>query len=304
MRLRLYPDGSAEVATAHHEIGNGITTLLAMGVADQLDMPVERVRVRLGDTALPPAGISGGSSTTTSLMNTLVLGCDRLRAQLARAATASGQPLEGCDPDGLRLADGAFTAPDGRALPLGAAAGLRDPAGIEVLAEFVPPGATPKALEDLRAGHIGLTMGGDALSWGFGAQFAEVQVHIETGEIRVARLTGAFAAGRILNPLTARSQLVGGMIWGLGSALLEETILDGAAYRNPDLAEYLVPTAADVGTVEALLVPDPDAIVNPLGVKGLGELGIIGVNAAIANAVHHATGRRIRRLPIRIEDLA
>ncbi|AWN43064.1 xanthine dehydrogenase family protein molybdopterin-binding subunit [Methylobacterium durans] len=304
MRLRLFADGSAEVATAHHEIGNGITTLLAMGIADRLGIPVERVRVRLGDTDLPPAGISGGSSTTTSLMNTLVLGCDRLCAQLKQVATTSGRPLAGCDPGSLRLAGGALAAADGRTLALGAAAGLQDPAGIEILAEFVPPGATAKALEDLRAGHIGLTIGGDALSWGFGAQFAEVHVHADTGEIRVARLTGAFAAGRILNPLTARSQLVGGMIWGLGSALLEETILDGATYRNPDLAEYLVPTAADVGVVEALLVPDPDAIVNPLGVKGLGELGIIGVNAAIANAIHHATGRRIRRLPIRIEDLA
>lgn len=188
-------------------------------------------------------------------------------------------------------------------MALGDAVALVDPAGAETVAEFVPPGASPKALEMLRAGHIGLTLGGDALSWGFGAQFAEVRVHAETGEIRVGRLTGAFAAGRILNPLTARSQLVGGMIWGLGSALLEETILDGAAYANPDLAEYLVPTAADVGAVEALLVPDLDTVVNPLGVKGLGELGIIGVNAAIANAVHHATGRRIRTLPIRIEDM-
>ncbi|MGU3539012.1 xanthine dehydrogenase family protein molybdopterin-binding subunit [Methylobacterium sp. A54F] len=303
LRLRLFPDGSAEVASAHHEIGNGITTLLAMGVADRLGVPVERVRVRLGDTALPPAGISGGSSTTTSLMSALELGCEQLRARLARAATAPGRPLQDCDPDTLRLAGAALSASDGRTLALGAAAALDDPAGPEVLAEFVPPGAKATALDDLRAGHIALTSGGDTLSWGFGAQFAEVHVHAETGELRVARLIGAFAAGRVLNPLTARSQLVGGMVWGLGSALLEETVLDGAAYRNPDLAEYLVPTAADVGTVEALLVPDADARVNPLGVKGLGELGIIGVNAAIANAVHHATGRRIRRLPIRIEDL-
>ena len=175
-----------------------------------------------------------------------------------------------------------------------------------------PPQSPPKRSSNLHLvrgrypcgrGHIGLTTGGDALKWAFGAQFAEVHVHAETGEIRVARLTGAFAAGRILNPLTARSQLLGGMIWGLGSALLEETVLDGAAYRNPDLAEYLVPTAMDTGAVEALLVPDPDETVNPLGVKGLGELGIIGVNAAIANAVYHATGRRIRTLPIRIEDM-
>ncbi|WP_283206813.1 xanthine dehydrogenase family protein molybdopterin-binding subunit [Methylobacterium thuringiense] len=303
MRLRLLPDGSVEVATAHHEIGNGITTLLAMGVSEWLGVPVGRVRVLLGDSDLPPSSLSGGSSTTTSLMSTLALGCDQLRTRLAQAATATGWSFEGYDPNGLRVSEGRLLAEDGRAVPLGEAAALVGPAGAETLAEFVPAGAPEKALESLRAGRIGLSLGGDALSWGFGAQFAEVHVHGETGEIRVARLTGAFAAGRVLNPLTARSQLVGGMIWGLGSALLEETVLDGATYRNADLAEYLVPTSADVEAVEAVLVPDPDEIVNPLGVKGLGELGIIGVNAAIANAVHHATGRRIRSLPIRVEDM-
>ena len=264
IRVRRNADGAVEVAAAHHEIGNGITTLLAMGAAEWLGVPVERVSVHLGDTDLPPAGISGGSSTTTSLMNALSLGCAQLRDKLAGA-------------------------PEGEA--------------VEVVAAFVPRGGKPDALKALREGHIGLTLPDDALSWAFGAQFAEVHVHAETGEIRVPRLTGAFAAGRVLNPLTALSQLKGGMIWGLGSALLEETVLDGAAYRNPDLAEYLVPTSADAETVEAILVPDPDDRVNPLGVKGLGELGIIGVNAAIANAVYHATGHRQRHLPIRIEDM-
>ncbi|CAA2159087.1 Xanthine dehydrogenase molybdenum-binding subunit [Methylobacterium brachiatum] len=304
LRVRLNPDGTAEVACAHHEIGNGITTLLAMGAAEGLGVPVERVTVRLGDTALPAAGISGGSSTTTSLMNALALGCRQIRENLAQAATASGGRLAGRDPGALSLAGGRLSAPDGTGIAL---ADAIDPAGVETLAEFVPAGGDrEKALAGLRQGHIGLAFGGGgrAVSWGFGAQFAEVHIHGETGEIRVARLTGAFAAGRILNPLTARSQLTGGMIWGLGSALLEETVLDGAAYRNPDLAEYLVPTSADAPEVEALLVPDPDDQVDTLGLKGLGELGIIGVNAAIANAVHHATGRRIRKLPIRLEDVA
>ncbi|MCJ2048589.1 xanthine dehydrogenase family protein molybdopterin-binding subunit [Methylobacterium sp. J-070] len=304
MRVRLGPDGAAEVSCAHHEIGNGITTLLALGTADGLGVPVERVTVRLGDTALPAAGISGGSSTTTSLMSALALGCGQIRDALARAATGPGGRLAGRDPGTLRLAGGRLAAPDGTRIALAEAVG---PAGVETLAEFVPVGGDREtALAGLRRGHIGLAFGGGgrALSWGFGAQFAEVHVHAETGEIRVARLTGAFAAGRILNPLTARSQLTGGMIWGLGSALLEETVVDGAAYRNPDLAEYLVPTAADAPEVEALLVDDPDDQVDALGLKGLGELGIIGVNAAIANAVHHATGRRIRSLPIRLEDVA
>lgn len=303
MRVRLGPDGSAEVACAHHEIGNGITTLLAMGAADGLGVEVERVTVRLGDTDLPAAGISGGSSTTTSLMNALALGCRQIRETLAQAATGQGGRLAGRDPGSLRLAAGCLAAPDGTGIALADAVG---PEGVETIADFVPTGGDrEKALAGLRQGHIGLTLGGGgkAVSWGFGAQFAEVHIHAETGEIRVARLTGAFAAGRILNPLTAKSQLMGGMIWGLGSALLEETRVDGATYRNPDLAEYLVPTAADAPEVEALLVPDPDGQVDALGLKGLGELGIIGVNAAIANAVHHATGRRIRSLPIRLEDV-
>jgi len=303
MRVRLGPDGSAEVSCAHHEIGNGITTLLAMGAADGLGVPVERVRVRLGDTDLPAAGISGGSSTTTSLMSALALGCEQLREILARAATGQGGHLAGRDPGSLRLVGGRLIAPDGTGITLAEAVGT---GSVESVAEFVPAGSDREtALEGVRGGHIGLAFGGagKAVSWGFGAQFAEVHIHAETGEIRVARLTGAFAAGRILNPLTARSQLMGGMIWGLGSALLEETVVDGATYRNPDLAEYLVPTSADTPAVEALLVPDPDDQADALGLKGLGELGIIGVNAAIANAVHHATGRRIRRLPIRLEDV-
>ncbi|WP_342150608.1 xanthine dehydrogenase family protein molybdopterin-binding subunit [Methylorubrum sp. SB2] len=302
MRVRLDADGSARVETAHHEIGNGIATLLAMGAAEWLGVAVERVEIRLGDTALPAAGLSGGSSTTTSLMHTLRLGCDQVRARLAQAATAG--PLAGADPAALHCDGGRLHAPDGRALPLMQAVALCGGA-VETLAEYTPEGAGPEALDQVRTGKMALGTGGrgGTLAWAFGAQFAEVHVHAETGEIRVPRLTGAFAAGRVLNPLTARSQLTGGMIWGLGSALLEETVLDRGRYRNDDLAEYLVATAADAPRVEAVLVPDPDAAVNPLGLKGLGELGIIGVNAAIANAVHHATGRRLRRLPIRAEHL-
>ncbi len=303
MRVRLDADGGARIETAHHEIGNGIATLLAMGAAEWLGVAVERVEVRLGDTALPAAGLSGGSSTTTSLMHTLHLGCGQLRAHLAAAAAAG--PLAGVDPASLHLTGGRLCAPDGRSLPLAAAVALCG-GPVETLAEYVPAGAKPEALDAVRTGRMALgTAGtGEALAWAFGAQFAEVHVHAVTGEIRVPRLTGAFAAGRVLNPLTARSQLTGGMIWGLGSALLEETVLDRGRYRNDDLAEYLVATAADAPPrIEAVLVPDPDESVNPLGLKGLGELGIIGVNAAIANAVHHATGRRLRRLPIRAEHL-
>ena len=268
VRVSLTADGGALVETAHHEIGTGITTLLAARAGEQLALPMERVLVRLGDTILPPAGISGGSSTTTSLINALDDACGKLRAQMADRSR-------------------------------------NDPTPPSVTVEHLPKGFGPEAIGKLQTGHTQLSQGGDTLSCAFGAQFAEVRVHSRTREIRVSRLVGAFAGGRILNPLTAHSQLIGGMIWGIGSALLEDTEIDPATggYVNNNLADYLVATAADVPSVDAIFVEDEDREVNAAGVKGIGEIAIIGVNAAIANAVYAATGRRVRRLPIRIDDL-
>jgi xanthine dehydrogenase YagR molybdenum-binding subunit len=139
----------------------------------------------------------------------------------------------------------------------------------------------------------------------FGAQFAEVAVDRELGIVRVRRMTGAFAPGRVLNPKTARSQLMGGMLWGLGQALLEANHMDPRTGRweSASLGEYLVAVNADAPDVDVELVEVEDDVVNPLGVKGVGEIGQVGAAAAIANAVHHATGRRVRRIPITIEDL-
>jgi xanthine dehydrogenase YagR molybdenum-binding subunit len=145
----------------------------------------------------------------------------------------------------------------------------------------------------------------DVAAYAFGAHFVEVRVHSITREIRVPRVVSAFAAGTIVNPVTAHSQFMGGAIWGLSAALLEETQIDRSAarYVNNNLADYIVPVNADVPSIDIIIVPERDQSVNVLGIKGIGEIGIVGMNAAVANAVFHATGKRIRDLPIKAERL-
>src|SRR6202041_737994 len=180
-------------------------------------------------------------------------------------------------------------------------------ASIEEYAEFVPDGLTPDAVGKLYAGKLAMTGGahGKKVMYAQGAEFVEVRVHALTREIRVPRIVGAFAAGRLMNTRTAHSQLMGGMIWGVSSALHEATEIDEryARYVNDNLADYMVPVNADVPSVEVIMLPEQADHINPAGVKGLGELGNVGTNAAICNAIYHATGQRIRKLPVRLENL-
>jgi xanthine dehydrogenase YagR molybdenum-binding subunit len=175
-------------------------------------------------------------------------------------------------------------------------------------ADNLPKGAPPNGLETMHKDGMAMSRGSkrpDGVCYAFGAQFVEVRVHRLTREVRAPRAVGAFAAGTIVNPLTAHSQYQGGMIWGISAALHEATEIDrrDARYVNDNFADYLVPVNADIGEVEVILVPEEDREVNPLGIKGIGEIGIVGMNAAVANAVFHATGVRIRDLPVRIEKL-
>jgi xanthine dehydrogenase YagR molybdenum-binding subunit len=208
----------------------------------------------------------------------------------------------------LFLAGGELRSPEGMAEPLEQSVKRITHGALEAYAENIPDELPPESMEKLFTTVPPILRGSGRKSitaYGFGAQFAEVRVHHLTREIRVPRMVGAFACGRIVNPLTAFSQFMGGMIWGLGCALEEETEIDPghARYVNDNIAEYHVAVNADVGQVDVIMVPEKDDQVNPLGIKGIGEIGIVGMNAAIANAVHHATGTRVRKLPIRIEDL-
>lgn len=275
VRIRI-ADGTATLEVAAHEIGTGAMGMAATIASQELGLPLDRIRVEMGDTRLPIGPLAASSRSTAVLGNAIADACHRLRVRLGVA-------------DGASVVD---------ALHGGAA---------EELLDWEHPGAAPGALASFYAGGQAPAGGvqGEVLRAAFGAQFVEVRVHRRTCEIRVPRIVGAFAAGRIINATTAHSQLMGGLIWGIGSALHEATDIDRrtARYVNDDLGEYLVPVNADTPSVEVIMIPEDDRDVNALGIKGVGELGIVGSAAAICNAVYHATGKRIRELPVTIEKL-
>jgi xanthine dehydrogenase YagR molybdenum-binding subunit len=306
-RVKLNANGTVLVQTASHEIGTGIRTVAAQMAAEQLGVPLNKVHVEMGDTTLPPAPVSGGSNSTASVCSTVMKACDGIRRKLFTAVAAADGPFHGRPPETLSLRDGAIVASDGPSQPLEEALKASGTGAIEEYAEFIPEGAPPTAVAKLYGGESTLVSPEKRshTMYAMGAEFVEVRINARTHEIRVPRLTGAFTAGRIMNTRTARSQLMGGLIWGMSSALLEWTDVDerNARYINKDLAEYLVPVNADVGEVDVIILPEVDDKVNPAGIKGVGELGNVGTNAAISNAVYHATGKRIRDLPIRFEDL-
>ena len=307
-RVRLMANGTVRVQSAAHEIGNGVYTVLGQMAAEQLGVDLSSVTVEVGDSQLPPAPVAGGSNTTASTCNAVMKACDAIREKLFLAATtANDAPLAGRSSNELSLKDRQVIANDGANEKLTEVFKRLGAASIEEYAEFVPDGLTPDAVGKLYAGKLAMTGGahGKKVMYAQGAEFVEVRVHALTREIRVPRIVGAFAAGRLMNTRTAHSQLMGGMIWGISSALHEATEIDPryARYVNDNLADYAVPVNADVNNVEVILVSEVDHDVNPAGIKGLGELANVGTGAAIANAVYHATGIRVRQLPIRIEKV-
>ncbi len=287
-RARLTANGEAHVQIAAHEIGTGVRTVVAQMAAERLGIPLSAVTVSVGDSALPPSPVAGGSNQTASCCSVVMKACDAINAHFRTNATV-GSAVPG---ESERLED------KFKRLGVGA---------IEEYAEFLPPGGKPDTMKKLYGGtpFLGGGSKGDKLMYALGAEFIEVRINARTREIRVPRMVGAFAAGRIMNPRTARSQYLGAMIWGVSSALHEATEIDprNARYVNDNLADYLVPVNADIADIDIILVPEQDDSVNPVGVKGIGELANVGTAAAVANAVYHATGIRVRELPIRLEKL-
>jgi xanthine dehydrogenase YagR molybdenum-binding subunit len=273
--VRLDPDGTATVKMAMTDIGTGTYTILAQITAEMLGLPTERVRVELGDTNFPQAAGSGGSFGAGSSGSALFEACNALREKLARIA--------GMDPQAARFANGSIASGEHSVKLTDLVGG-----GIDADGE-IRPGRNNK----------------DFSQQSYGAHFAEVGVDEDTGEVRVRRMLGVFTAGRVLNAKTARSQAIGGMVFGVGAALHEEMTLDPrfGYYVNHDLAEYHVPVHADIPAIDAIFLAELDEKSNPLKSKGIGELGICGAGASIANAVYNACGVRIRDYPVTLDKI-
>ena len=291
VQVRLSADGTASIRTASHDIGPGTYTVLTQIAADALGLPMSRIKMELGDTAFPPAPVQGGSMTVASVGSAVHEAAAAARQKLLDLARHDDQsPLHQAKSEDIAADDGRFFFKNEKA---------RGESYVEILKR-----QRRDALEVTHESKPGEEMKKFAMR-AFGAMFAEVRVDPDLGTVRVARVVGGFGAGRIINPKTANSQAIGGMVGGIGMALLEETVWDSRNGRivNSNFADYHVPVHADIPALEAFFVDEQDSHVNPLGAKGIAELAIVGVAPAIANAVYHATGKRVRDLPITPDKL-
>ena len=288
----LRQDGSGVMEIGAHDMGQGAWTALAQIAADSLGLDIDQVEFRSGNSDLPDAGIAGGSAHTATAGMAIHNAGAEVIARLADLATNDNRsPLYGAGNAGVIARGGRLFRRDDESRSE-SYSDILGRAGRAII-EGEGNSATDQAAQSNYAMHA------------HGAVFAEVKVDSDLGQMRVTRVIGAFAAGRIINPRLVRSQLCGGMIWGVSFALHEEAVMDSRSGRpmNGNLAEYRIPVNVDVPAIEAILVEEHDAHVNALGIKGVGEIGITGTAGAVANAVWHATGIRVRNFPIRLDRL-
>ncbi|MCI2423747.1 xanthine dehydrogenase family protein molybdopterin-binding subunit [Saccharopolyspora sp. K220] len=274
-------DGTITVAVGGHEMGQGIRSAIALLVARDLGVPVNKVIVLVGDTRVAPQHLTAGSWGTSSALPAVQAAIDELR-----------KALDVTDPDDVDIP---------------AALRAKGKSVVTVEASTLAPGQPPQALDQLKGG--GLAIGGpvypEFVTFSWVAHFVEVRVEPTTRRIRVPRVVSVVDCGRVASPVTAASQVRGGVVWGIGAALREASEVDDrfGGFLNTTLEEYPVPVNADIHQIDVDFIDEPDLLFNPVGVKGVGEVGMVGVAAAVANAVHHATGRRVHRLPIRLENV-
>ncbi len=290
VRIALSANGHAEVACGCSDIGTGTHTIMAQVAADMLGLPLDSITIKLGDSSLPQSPVEGGSWMAASVANGIATTAEAVRKELLRLTKrVPNSPLKDASADDVALADGKLVS-------------KRDSSRAVSITDAMRHGGVERIEQEK---ETSFPEDGPRAHNTHSAVFAEVRIDEELGVIRVTRVVSAIAAGRILNTKTATSQIMGGVVWGIGMALHEETLVDHALGRimNPNIAEYHVPVNADVHDIKAIFVEEPDESINRLGIKGVGEIGIVGVAAAIANAVFHATGKRVRELPITLDKV-
>jgi len=289
-RASVRRDGTAFVRSAATDIGTGTYTVMTQLSAELLGLRLDQVEFRLGDTDLPMSPMAGGSGLTAALGSAIQAACRGVIQAFLDTADDPGSSLRGCRLDDVTVADGRIHR-------------INEPARGEAYSEILARHGLDELTADGDSAPPKPEDVGMAPAGAFAARFVEVRVDADLGLVRVARMVSAIDGGRILNEKTANSQIIGGTVGGIGMALLEETVTDPTGrIANANLGDYLVPVNADVPELEVLFVGEPDRF-NPIGVKGVGEIGLVGIAAAIANAVFHATGRRIRSLPITVDQL-
>jgi xanthine dehydrogenase YagR molybdenum-binding subunit len=285
---KITKDGKLHVKSAVTDIGVGTLTVMTQIAADEFGLPMEDVVFSYGDSKLPFAPIQGGSFTTATVGTAIVFASKALKKKLLKIAKSSNPAFKDGEPEELVFKDGLMLYKDHSVTLLELVAANKDK---PVRTTNLGYPHALKLRKYSRAVHS--------------ASFVEVEVDEELGSVKVTRALTAVAAGRIINPKTARSQVLGGMVWSISKALMEETILDAnlGKYMNQNLAEYHIPVHADINELDVLFVKEEDKVINELGIKGVGEVGLVAMPPAIANAIYHATGKRINQFPIHFDKL-
>ncbi|MXV50715.1 molybdopterin-dependent oxidoreductase [Pedobacter sp. HMF7647] len=290
--VKLSIDGKLSVSTATSDFGTGTYTIMTQTAAQLMGLPVTDVEAKLGDTNLAWAPLSGGSFTAGSVTSAIKAACDGLKKKLLKLAKkASNSPFKKLKPEQAEFNDGYMYVTGNPEIRIKLTDILQSEKTNTLEAKAF---SLPNVLKQRKYAR-----------YTHSAVFVEVKVDEDLGTVHVSRVVSAVAAGKILNPKTAHSQIIGGLVWGIGMALHEDSVMDNQFGRfvNHNLAEYHIPVNADIPEMDVIFVNEHDDIVNPMGVKGLGEIGVVGTAAAVANAIFHATGKRVKKLPITLDTL-
>ncbi len=292
VRVRLLVDGTARVSCACQDIGTGTYTIFAQVVSDKTGVPVDKVHVILGDSDLPPGPTSGGSAATATVLPAISKAAEQARDTLFQVATKTDKsPFQNADAKTLKMSNGRIYAQD-KSADSGVA--FQDVLALRKLSS-VDAQARTESPDEAKKYSI----------HSFGAHFCEIEFDPGIARLRITRWVTVIDGGRMMNAKTARSQILGGVVMGIGMGLFEETVYDTRNGHpvNSNFADYIVPTNKDIPDIDVVLLDYPDPVLNEYGARGIGEIGLTGVASALTSAVYHAAGVRVRKLPIRIEDL-